>query len=162
MGDLGWWVVLIVAAWLEAASIPAFIYLARELDLHGAPSGLARAALAAARDEIRHARVMYRLLEGLGVDVDEYFAGHNFSLRVEEADIGTERNHFSGNFQSRNIGRTRWRRIVALALRDVRTIYARRLDLDQDFSSSWCRHRAFLGNKHLRPARRCDADCSHA
>jgi hypothetical protein len=49
------------AAWLEAASIPAFIYLARELDLHGAPRGLARAALAAARDEIRHARVMREL-----------------------------------------------------------------------------------------------------
>jgi len=46
------------AAWLEAASIPAFIYLARELDHHGAPRGLARAALAAARDEIRHARIM--------------------------------------------------------------------------------------------------------
>ncbi|HEY5943945.1 MAG TPA: ferritin-like domain-containing protein [Kofleriaceae bacterium] len=46
------------AAWLEAASIPAFIYLARELDAHGAPRGLSRAALAAARDEVRHARVM--------------------------------------------------------------------------------------------------------
>ena len=46
------------AAWLEAASIPACIYLARELDHHGAPRGLARMALAAARDEIRHARMM--------------------------------------------------------------------------------------------------------
>lgn len=43
------------------------------------------------KDEVRHARVMYRLLEGMGVDVDDYFAKHNFSLRVEEADIGTER-----------------------------------------------------------------------
>lgn len=43
------------------------------------------------KDEIRHARVMYRLLEGMGVDVDEYFSKHNFSLRVEESDIGTER-----------------------------------------------------------------------
>ncbi len=43
------------------------------------------------KDEIRHARVMYRLLEGMGVDVDAYFNKHNFSLRVEAADIGTER-----------------------------------------------------------------------
>jgi hypothetical protein len=46
------------AAWLEAASIPAFIYLARELDQHGAPRMLSRLALAAARDEVRHARIM--------------------------------------------------------------------------------------------------------
>ncbi len=57
------------AAWLEAASIPAFIYLARELDMHGAPRGLARAALAAARDEIRHARVMRRIAERYGATV---------------------------------------------------------------------------------------------
>lgn len=43
------------------------------------------------KDEVRHARVMYRLLEGMGIDVDEYFKKHNFNLRVEEADIGTER-----------------------------------------------------------------------
>ncbi|TPW20296.1 MAG: ring-1,2-phenylacetyl-CoA epoxidase subunit PaaA, partial [Elusimicrobia bacterium] len=43
------------------------------------------------KDEIRHARVMYRLLEGMGVDVDEYYNKHNFSLRVDSADIGTER-----------------------------------------------------------------------
>jgi ring-1,2-phenylacetyl-CoA epoxidase subunit PaaA len=43
------------------------------------------------KDEIRHARVMYRLLEGMGVDVDEYYNKHNFSLRVDAADIGTER-----------------------------------------------------------------------
>ena len=43
------------------------------------------------KDEVRHARVMYRLLEGLGVDVDEYYESHNFNLRVEVADIGTER-----------------------------------------------------------------------
>ncbi len=57
------------AAWLEAASIPAFIYLARELDLHGAPRGLARAALAAARDEIRHAQITRRLATRYGATV---------------------------------------------------------------------------------------------
>jgi len=43
------------------------------------------------KDEVRHARVMYRLLEGMGVDVDEYYKKHNFNLRVETSDIGTER-----------------------------------------------------------------------
>jgi hypothetical protein len=54
------------AAWLEAASIPAFIYLARELDLHGAPRALSRAALAATRDEVRHARIMRQLAARFG------------------------------------------------------------------------------------------------
>jgi hypothetical protein len=57
------------AAWLEAASIPAFIYLARELELHGAPRGLVRAALASARDEVRHARVMRDVAERYGATV---------------------------------------------------------------------------------------------
>lgn len=61
---IGRW--LAEAAWLEAASIPAFIYLARELDLHGAPRGLARLALAAARDEIRHAHMMNALARRYG------------------------------------------------------------------------------------------------
>jgi ring-1,2-phenylacetyl-CoA epoxidase subunit PaaA len=43
------------------------------------------------KDEVRHARVMYRLLEGVGVDVDQYYKDHNFNLRVDESDIGTLR-----------------------------------------------------------------------
>ncbi|MDE2489220.1 MAG: phenylacetate-CoA oxygenase subunit PaaI [Elusimicrobia bacterium] len=43
------------------------------------------------KDEVRHARVMYRLLEGVGVDVDDYYRKHNFNLRVETEDIGTLR-----------------------------------------------------------------------
>jgi ring-1,2-phenylacetyl-CoA epoxidase subunit PaaA len=43
------------------------------------------------KDEVRHARVMYRLLEGVGVDVDEYYKKNNFSLRVDKDDIGTLR-----------------------------------------------------------------------
>ncbi len=43
------------------------------------------------KDEVRHARVMYRLLEGLGVDVDAYYKEHNFSLRVGDSDLGTLR-----------------------------------------------------------------------
>jgi hypothetical protein len=49
------------AAWLEAASVYAFVHLARELGLHGAPHGLVRWALVAARDEVRHTELMTRL-----------------------------------------------------------------------------------------------------
>ena len=46
------------AAHLEAASVPAFLDLARELALHGAPRALHDAAVRSARDEVRHARAM--------------------------------------------------------------------------------------------------------
>jgi hypothetical protein len=46
---------------LEAASVPAFERLARELAHHGAPAALVGRAQAAMRDEIRHARVIRAL-----------------------------------------------------------------------------------------------------
>ncbi|MBX3156499.1 MAG: hypothetical protein KF773_10905 [Deltaproteobacteria bacterium] len=49
------------AAWLEAASVHAFVHLANELAGHGAPDTLVRAALAAAADEVRHTELMTRL-----------------------------------------------------------------------------------------------------
>ena len=54
-GVAGW---LAHAAWLEAASVRAFVRLARELEAHGAPRWLIRAAKRAARDEVRHAKAM--------------------------------------------------------------------------------------------------------
>jgi hypothetical protein len=54
------------AARLEAASIPAFAQLARELDAHAAPRSLVRAAWASRRDEIRHAMVTARLARRFG------------------------------------------------------------------------------------------------
>jgi hypothetical protein len=51
---------------LEAASVPAFRVLARELRAHGAPRSLIRAARRAARDEIRHARMGKLLAERYG------------------------------------------------------------------------------------------------
>ncbi len=47
----------------------AFDRLARELVAHGAPASLVRAARRAQRDEVRHARLMRRLAERLGVQV---------------------------------------------------------------------------------------------
>lgn len=49
------------AAWLEAASIHAFVHLAGELEHHGAPPALVRGALVAAADEVRHTTMMTRL-----------------------------------------------------------------------------------------------------
>ena len=43
------------------------------------------------KDEVRHARVLYRLLQELGENVQGYYEAHNFNLRVSDADIGTER-----------------------------------------------------------------------
>lgn len=51
---------------LEAASIPAFARLARELEAHGAPGALVRRAEAARDDEVRHARVMTALAQRYG------------------------------------------------------------------------------------------------
>jgi hypothetical protein len=57
-------------AFLEAASVEAFERLAAELAAHGAPPRLTQAALAAAKDETRHARVMTALAERAGAVVD--------------------------------------------------------------------------------------------
>lgn len=51
---------------LEAASVPAFERLARELAHHGAPAALIRRARAAMRDEIRHARAIGALARRYG------------------------------------------------------------------------------------------------
>jgi len=56
-------------AHLEAASVPAFARLARELEAYDAPRSLRRAALRAARDETRHARVVTRLAQRAGATV---------------------------------------------------------------------------------------------
>lgn len=54
------------AAYLEDASVTSFEILARELEAHGAPVHLVRAAEKSARDEVRHARVMSALAQRHG------------------------------------------------------------------------------------------------
>ena len=54
------------AARLEAASVPAFAHLARELRAHGAPLTLVDGALQARRDEVRHTRQMRALARRFG------------------------------------------------------------------------------------------------
>ena len=51
---------------LEAASVPAFRRLARDLEALGAPTHLIQRAREAARDEIRHARQMRQLANRIG------------------------------------------------------------------------------------------------
>lgn len=43
------------------------------------------------KDEFRHARVCYKLLEHLGVDVDARIRQFDFTLRVDDDDLGTAR-----------------------------------------------------------------------
>lgn len=54
---------------LEAASVDAFHALHADLLRHGAPAGLRRAVLAAADDEVRHARATRREAERFGASV---------------------------------------------------------------------------------------------
>jgi hypothetical protein len=56
-------------AWLEAASVPAFERLTRELAAHGAPRRLLDASRDAAGDETRHARAMSALAAQAGAAV---------------------------------------------------------------------------------------------
>ena len=56
------------AAYLEGVSVPAFTRLQRELTAHGAPAPLVRAAARAARDEVRHHRVMTALARRFGAE----------------------------------------------------------------------------------------------
>ncbi len=62
--DIGAW--LADTASLEAAAIPAFAELRRELLAHGAPAPLIEAARRAQRDEVRHARTVGRLARAAG------------------------------------------------------------------------------------------------
>ena len=45
------------------------------------------------KDEFRHARVVYKLLENLGEDVDSHVRAHDFTMRLSDsdADIGSQR-----------------------------------------------------------------------
>jgi len=58
-------------AWLEAASVPAFLRLADELKAHGAPEALVRAARRSAGDEVRHTRAIEALARRHGAAVPQ-------------------------------------------------------------------------------------------
>ncbi len=56
-------------AHLESAAVPAFFELASEINLHGAPHAMSRAARHSARQEIVHARLVGRLARRFGGEV---------------------------------------------------------------------------------------------
>jgi hypothetical protein len=58
-------------AWMEAASVPAFLRLANELKAHGAPRELVRAARRSAGEEVRHTRAAGALARRHGASVPE-------------------------------------------------------------------------------------------
>jgi rubrerythrin len=62
--------VLASAAYLEAASVVAFVDLAAQLEAYGAPATLVRALRRAARDEVRHARDITALARARGAEPD--------------------------------------------------------------------------------------------
>lgn len=72
------------SASLEAASVDAFAILADELAFHGAPSRLVKAARKAARDEIRHARVMTALASRAGARPGPVTAPKRAARSLEE------------------------------------------------------------------------------
>ena len=67
----------------------------------------------------------------------------------------------AGDLEARNIGRALRRRVKSAALHHVRSIDARRRDLDQNFARPGYRHRALLGNQHLGSTGRADRDRGH-
>ena len=56
------------AAYLEAASVAAFLDLAVQLETHGAPRALVRELRRAARDEMRHTRDVAALARERGAE----------------------------------------------------------------------------------------------
>jgi rubrerythrin len=78
---------LAAMAHLEAASVHAFTNLARELETFGAPRALSRSARRAARDEIRHARVVRALAESEGGLVPEVQTAPSQVRAVEDVAI---------------------------------------------------------------------------
>jgi rubrerythrin len=87
------------AAALEAASVPAFERLGRELRALGAPAGLVRAAERSAREEVRHATVTAREASRFGgaltdVTVPPLPVRDAFAVALENAVEGCVRETF--------------------------------------------------------------------
>jgi hypothetical protein len=90
---------LTLSAELEAASVPAFVKLARELRELNAPPSLINDAVAAARDEVRHARTMGELAQKHGATVTKIQEQKTpiqnlFELAMENAVEGCVRETF--------------------------------------------------------------------
>lgn len=113
-------------AWLEAASVPAFLRLADELSAHGAPEHLVKAARRSAGDEVRHTRIMQALAQRHGarmpeVNVAPFTPRSLEAMLVENAVEGCVRETFgalSAGWQARTAGEAQWRRAMRSIARD--------------------------------------------
>ena len=113
-------------AWMEAASVPAFLRLAEELAAHGAPEALVKAARRSAGDEVRHARVMRGFAERQGGQVPEVdvapFAPRSLeAMLLENAIEGCVRETFgalSVGWQARTAPDPELRRALRAIARD--------------------------------------------
>ncbi|WP_434391418.1 ferritin-like domain-containing protein [Melittangium boletus] len=113
-------------AWMEAASVPAFLRLAEELAAHGAPDTLVRAARRSAGDEVRHARVMGALAQRHGaripeVEVTPFTPRSLEELLVENAIEGCVRETYSAlstGWRARHAGDVELRQALRSIARD--------------------------------------------
>jgi hypothetical protein len=126
-------------AYLEAASVDAFRRLARELRACGAPGWLVDAAHAAARDEIRHARVTGRLARDAGSTPARPVRAHEQArsleaLAVENAREGCVRETFGALIATWQAEAARDHRIAA-AMRTIAADETRHAEL------AWAVHR---------------------
>jgi hypothetical protein len=104
-------------AWLEAASVPAFLRLAEELKAQGAPEALIRAARRSAGDEVRHQRAMEALARHHGasvptVEVAPFSARSLEAMVMENAREGCVREMYGAvvvGWQARTAGDARVR-----------------------------------------------------
>ena len=107
-------------AYLEAASVAAFRALGRQLQAHGAPQSLRRAARRAARDEIRHARLTRKLAVRFGgryvpPQVSAKPATLLETIALENATEGCVRETYGAllaTYQAQNAGDTQVRRVM--------------------------------------------------
>jgi hypothetical protein len=113
-------------AWLEAASVPAFLRLADELTAHGAPEALVKAARRAAADEVRHTRAMQALARRHGaimpeVDLPPFQPRSLEAMCTENAVEGCVRETFGAlvtGWQARTAGDAEVRRALGPISRD--------------------------------------------
>jgi hypothetical protein len=113
-------------AWLEAASVPAFLRLADELRAHGAPEALVKAARRSAGDEVRHTRAMQALARRHGarmpeVDLPPFQPRSLEAMCTENAIEGCVRETFGAlvtGWQARTAGDAEVRRTLEPISRD--------------------------------------------
>jgi hypothetical protein len=113
-------------AWLEAASVPAFLRLADELTAHGAPEALVKSARRAAGDEVRHTRALQALARRHGasmpeVDIPPFQPRSLEAMCTENAIEGCVRETFGAlvtGWQARTAGDAEVRRALGPISRD--------------------------------------------